>query len=49
MTTKIPLRVLLLEDNPHDAELIAAFLQGDGFTCDITRVQTKPEFTTALV
>ena len=48
MTTKIPLRVLLLEDNPHDAELITAFLQGDGFTCDITRVQTKAEFTTAL-
>src|SRR5262249_36907226 len=42
------LRVLLLEDNPHDAELIQAFLQADGFTCDITRVQTQAEFTTAL-
>ena len=48
MTTKRPLRVLLLEDNPHDAELIQAFLQADGFTCDITRVQTQAEFTTAL-
>ena len=48
MTTRRPLRVLLLEDNPHDAELIQAFLQADGFACDITRVQTKAEFTTAL-
>ena len=48
MTTRRPLRVLLLEDNPHDAELISAFLQGDGFECDIKRVQTQAEFTTAL-
>ena len=48
MTTKIPLRVLLLEDNPHDAELIEAFLQADGYACSFTRVQTKSEFTTAL-
>ena len=48
MKGKQPLRVLLLEDNPHDAELIQAFLQADGFTCDITRVQTQPDFTTAL-
>jgi PAS domain S-box-containing protein len=48
MTTKLPLRVLLLEDNPHDAELIEAFLQADGFACEITRVLTKAEFTTAL-
>jgi PAS domain S-box-containing protein len=48
MTTKLPLRVLLLEDNPHDAEIIEAFLQADGFICDITRVQTQAQFTTAL-
>jgi PAS domain S-box-containing protein len=48
MTTKIPLRVLLLEDNSHDAELIEAFLQADGFACDFARVQTKSEFATAL-
>jgi CheY-like chemotaxis protein len=48
LTTKRPLRVLLLEDNSHDAELIQAFLQADGFACDITRVQTKAEFTAAL-
>jgi hypothetical protein len=27
MKTKLPLHVLLLEDNPHDAELIEAILQ----------------------
>jgi PAS domain S-box-containing protein len=48
MTTKLPLRVLLLEDNSHDAELIEAFLQADGFACDIMRVQTEAEFATAL-
>jgi PAS domain S-box-containing protein len=48
MTAKRPLRVLLLEDNPHDAELVEAFLQADGFACDITRVQTRSEFTRAL-
>jgi PAS domain S-box-containing protein len=47
MTTR-PLRVLLLEDNPHDSELIQAFLQAGGFACTITRVQTEAAFTGAL-
>jgi DNA-binding response OmpR family regulator len=37
MTAALPLRVLLLEDNRHDAELIQAFLEADGFACDIAR------------
>src|SRR6266498_1586826 len=45
---KTPLRVLHLEDNPHDAELIRCMLQKEGFQCDLVVVQTKAEFATAL-
>jgi PAS domain S-box-containing protein len=48
MTNRLPLRVVLLEDNPHDGELIQGFLEVEGFTCDIARVQTEAQFTTAL-
>jgi len=43
-----PLRVLLLEDNAHDAELIQELLEADHFVCDITRVQTRAEFIAGL-
>ena len=43
-----PLRVLLLEDNAHDAELIQELLEADHFVCDITRVQTRAEFINGL-
>lgn len=44
--SKVPLRVLHLEDNPHDRELVQAILQADGIHC--RQVQTKQEFQTAL-
>ncbi len=45
---KTPLRVLHLEDNPHDAELIRCMLEKEQFQCDLFVVQTKAEFATAL-
>jgi len=43
-----PLRILLLEDDAHDAELIHVFLEADHFVCEVTRVQTRAEFLTGL-
>jgi PAS domain S-box-containing protein len=43
-----PLRILLLEDNPTDAELIQELLETDGYACEVTRVQTCAEFVAAL-
>jgi PAS domain S-box-containing protein len=43
-----PLRILLLEDNAHDAELIQELLEGNHFVCEVTRVQTRAEFVAGL-
>ena len=43
-----PLRILHLEDDPNDAELIQATLQGEGLVCRVTRVETRAEFVAAL-
>jgi C4-dicarboxylate-specific signal transduction histidine kinase len=48
MTARSPLRLLLLEDDPHDAELIRALLEADGAVCAMTRVQAREEFLRAL-
>src|SRR5258706_9697861 len=45
---KTPLRILLLEDDAHDAELIQELLETDYFVCETTRVQTRAEFLAAL-
>lgn len=46
---KTPLHVLLVEDNPLDAELIVHELQRKGYDLTYTRVQTKDEFIENLV
>jgi PAS domain S-box-containing protein len=43
-----PLRILLLEDNVHDAELIRELLEAHHFVCEVTRVQTRDEFVAGL-
>jgi two-component system, cell cycle sensor histidine kinase and response regulator CckA len=43
-----PLRILHLEDEPKDAELIQAALESDGLPCEISSVSTREQFTTAL-
>jgi PAS domain S-box-containing protein len=43
-----PLRILLLEDNTHDAELIQELLEADDFVCEVTCVETRAEFVAGL-
>ena len=45
---KSPLRILHLEDNPNDAELIQAVLETEGIPCHVTRVETQAEFFASL-
>jgi PAS domain S-box-containing protein len=45
---KSPLRILHLEDNPKDAELIQAILETEGITCDVTRVDTQADFLASI-
>jgi len=43
-----PLRILLLEDNAQDAELIRELLEADDFVCEVTCVETRAEFVAGL-
>ncbi len=43
-----PLRILLLEDDTSDAELIQELLEVDDFVCEVTRAQTRAEFLAAI-
>ena len=42
------IRILHLEDEDHDAELVAAALAFDRIACDITRATNEPDFRAAL-
>ena len=44
----IPLRILLVEDNPQDAELVVRELRRAGFEPEWTRVDTEAEYTAHL-
>lgn len=41
------LRILNLEDNPKDTELIKEILEDGGVECEIVRVETEEEFRAA--
>ncbi|WP_447979818.1 putative bifunctional diguanylate cyclase/phosphodiesterase [Candidatus Nitrospira bockiana] len=43
-----PVRILHLEDNPRDSELVAAQLTAEGLDCEITRVETREDFAVAV-
>lgn len=43
-----PLRILHLEDDLADAELVQETLELGGFSCDTTRVETEGEFVASL-
>jgi PAS domain S-box-containing protein len=45
---KSDLRILHLEDNPDDAELIEMLLSDQGIACEIERVDTRADFIAAL-
>ena len=44
-----PLRVLLVEDSPDDAELVVRALRAAGLDIDAQRVATEPELHAALL
>ncbi len=43
-----PLRILHLEDNPLDSELIQSTLEEEGLVCEFLRVETRAAFIEAL-
>jgi PAS domain S-box-containing protein len=43
-----PLRILSLEDDPSDSELIQETLESEGVVCDLTRIDSQPAFVKAL-
>src|SRR6202140_1367696 len=43
-----PLRILLLEDDARDAELIQELIEADHAACEVTCVQTRAEFVAGL-
>jgi signal transduction histidine kinase len=43
-----PLRILYLEDDPRDAELVQQALEAEGVICQITRVETRADFIASL-
>src|SRR3984957_14130525 len=45
---KSPLRILYLEDDPGDVELIQETLATDGIRCHVTRVETEDSFVASL-
>ena len=45
---KSPLRILYLEDDPNDAELVHAMLEAEGVVCQVTRVETRIDFQASL-
>ena len=45
---KSPLRILYLEDDPGDAELVLETLASDGIECQVTRVETEADFIASL-
>src|SRR5271167_2082597 len=45
---KSQLRILYLEDDPRDAELVQETLANDGIRCHVTRVETEADFVASL-
>src|SRR5271154_1854981 len=43
-----PLRVLSIEDEPKDADLIQNLLETAGIVCEITRVENQADFLASL-
>src|ERR1700692_3031360 len=48
MSMRHPLRILSVEDDPKDAELIQDLLETEGIACDITRVEYQADFLASL-
>jgi PAS domain S-box-containing protein len=48
VNTPPSLRILSLEDDPNDTELIQATLEAEGLTCEVARVDHEAAFRTSL-
>ncbi|HEY6768625.1 MAG TPA: PAS domain-containing protein [Candidatus Sulfotelmatobacter sp.] len=48
MSMRHPLRIVSVEDDPKDAELIRDLLETEGIVCEITRVDTQAAFLASL-
>jgi DNA-binding NtrC family response regulator len=48
VSTSHRLRILSLEDDPNDTELIQASLEAEGISCEVTRVDTQTAFRASL-
>lgn len=48
MKTETRLRILSIEDDPKDTELIKDLLEADGLVCEVTRVETECAMREAL-
>jgi PAS domain S-box-containing protein len=48
MTMRQPLRILSVEDDPKDTELIQSLLETEGIVCEITRVDTEGALLASL-
>src|SRR5215469_8759233 len=44
MAANTVVRILYLEDEPKDAELVQASLEAEGIVCDLTRADTQADF-----
>lgn len=45
---KSPLRILHLEDDKNDAELVQAMLSSEGIVCDVTLVDNRADFSSSI-
>src|SRR5262245_9277517 len=45
---KYPLRILHLEDDPNDTEIVQDVLESGGVVCQVTRVETRDKFMASL-
>lgn len=43
-----PLRILHLEDNPYDTEIVSSLLADENVPCEVHRVETRKDFEAAL-
>jgi DNA-binding NtrC family response regulator len=43
-----PLRILHLEDDSNDAELVQEMLAADGIACQVTRIETQAHFIACI-
>jgi len=46
--TETPLRILSIEDDPRDSELVGNLIEAEGLACEVTRVETEAAMRASL-